>query len=244
MEPSSPRLTIRGLMIAVGIAAGLFGLPSIWLVPSLALASCCLAPVVAGWVSSRGHRRIAAACFWAPAIAANASYVALCISPTGWLPIFLFWFWMFVILPTTFSFGVCWASLVQREAASRRRLPWGAWAVVYALSFLPASTALTLWPLRLAFWGSEPALGRLADQVVAGRPIGYPRRVGPFRIVGSRVDAASGAVGLLIDPDPSGPTALVRIPSPRPGPFGCYRPIRGDVIDVRLGDGWCYHVED
>jgi hypothetical protein len=238
------RFTIRGLMIAVVVVAGLFAMPGNWRVLSMALASSCLAPLAAWWIHSRRHRRIAAFCFWAPAIAANASYVALCISPTGWLPIFLFGAWMLLILPTTLAFGVSWASLVSRGAEGKRSPAWFASAAVIVLSFLPSATALTLWPLRLAFPAARPALGRLADQLVAGRPVRFPQRAGPFRIAGARVDFATGDVGLMIDPDPNGPTAFVRGSGTRSGPFGCYRPIRGDVLDIRLGGGWCFHVED
>ena len=244
MEQSSPRLSIRGLMIAVVVAAGLFALPSIWLVLSLALASCCLAPLVAGWLSSRGHRgspRPASGhrpsrptpptwpCASRRRAGSRSSSSGSGCSSSCRPP------------SHSGSAGQAWSSGKQhlRDAYHGEPGPW-----CLPCRFCRRQRPSRSGPLRLAFWGAEPALGRLADQVVAGRPIGYPRRVGPFRIVGSRVDAASGAVGLLIDPDPSGPTALVRNPSPRPGPFGCYRPIRGDVIDVRLGDGWCYHVED
>ena len=89
-----------------------------------------------------------------------------------------------------------------------------AWLSVGVLALLPLFTLLTLWPLRLGFAASRPALEHIADQVAAGQTITYPQQVGLFRIAGSVVDPSSGSVGLLIDPNPNGYTGFVRV---RPG---------------------------
>ncbi len=71
---------------------------------------------------------------------------------------------------------------------------------------------------------ARPARDRLANQVAATPVASVPRWLGPFRVARSAVDPASGNVGLMIDPNPGGPTGLVRIrpgtPPDRTGPFG------------------------
>ena len=244
MRPLLARFTIRDLMVATMIMAGLLALPGPWRGLAASLTLPCISLLAARWILLRRRLQLAGICFWAPAVLANASYVALCISPTGWLPCLLVLIWLFMLLPTLVGFGITWATLSTREVAATRRPSSMTWVSVVAMWTLPLATAMTLWPLRLVFLTVKPALERLSDQVSAGRVVAYPQRVGPFRVAGSVVDPATGAVGLLIDANPNGPTALVRNRGPRLGPFGCYRPVRGDVLDIRLGDGWCYHVED
>jgi hypothetical protein len=109
---------------------------------------------------------------------------------------------------------------------------------------MPVATALTFWPLQFAFLAARPGLERLADQVKAGVSIAYPRRVGIFHILGSRLDQATGNVALLTDTSPGGPAGFVRNRAGRPSPYGCFSPIRGDADHVSLWGGWCFHVED
>ena len=82
----------------------------------------------------------------------------------------------------------------------------------------------------------------MADQVAAGQASSSPQWVGPFRVARSVVDPVSGNVGLMIDPNPSGPTVLVRVrpvtPPDRRGLFGW------DDLLVDLGWGWEYREED
>jgi hypothetical protein len=104
------------------------------------------------------------------------------------------------------------------------------------------ATVRSLWPLHLAFLAARPALEHLADRVYAGQATGFPRWAGPFRVARTAVDPVTGNVGLMIDPNPGGPTGLVRIcpgspPDPR-GPFGW------DDLRVDLGWGWEYREED
>jgi hypothetical protein len=232
-------------MIAVVVVAGVLALPPGLRELAAALATGCVTWLVSSRLLSGGRERAAGACFWTLAISANVLFVALCVVPFGLVQMLLLPAWLFFLFPAVGGFGSVWASTRSRGVAGDWRREWGAWAWVISLMLLPAVTVLTVWPLRLVFLATAPALGRLAERVAAGQAVTYPVTVGPFRIAASAVDTASGNVGLMIDPDPNGPTAFVRGKGrPGGGPFRCYRPVRGDVLDIRLGNGWCYHVED
>jgi hypothetical protein len=107
---------------------------------------------------------------------------------------------------------------------------------------LPLATMGTLWPLRLAFLVARPALERLADGAAAGQALAGPQWAGPYRLVQSAVDPASGEVALMTDPNPSGAKGFVRV---NPGiPWDRRGPILGTDLDVELGWGWEYRQDD
>jgi hypothetical protein len=149
---------------------------------------------------------------------------------------------MFIAGPMIGGLGAAWVALASRQHASPRRSSPVAWLAVIALSGMPLVTLWTMWPLHLAFRASRPSLERLADQVAAGQISGFPRWAGVFRIAGSIVEPATGNVGLMIEPNPDGPTGFVRAspanPQNRAGTF------RGDDLYVDLGWGWDYREED
>ncbi len=150
----------------------------------------------------------------------------------------------FAVLPTVAGFGATWALLATRKAGislTARRL---AWVWVIALAVMPGVTSGTSWPFQLRFQAARSDLERMADQVVAGQAVSFPRNAGPFRIAASRVDRKTGGVALLTDTNPSGPSGFVRHNVPQTGPYGCFDPIRGDWYHLGLGGGWCYHEED
>ncbi len=102
---------------------------------------------------------------------------------------------------------------------------------------LPILTLSTLWPLRVAFLAARSSMDRLADQVAAGKPVGYPRRVGPFRIEAPAIAPVSGYVGLKVAPKGID-TGFVRIhDGVRPTTHG---PFVGVNFDIYLGGGWWY----
>ncbi len=237
------RFTIRGLMIAVIVAALAMALPGASRVVVAALGVPCLALFAARWLFWRGRRRIAGFCFWGPGLVANVLYIALTIVPGEYMPFLLGIAWFVLVGPSLAGFGVTWAILGAAEGVSRRRSAL-AWCSVFLLSIMPYVTAATVWPLRLAFLAARPALERLADRVAAGKPVTYPRSVGPFRVAAASVDPASGNIALMIDPDPNGPRGFVRTRPRQDGRSGCFRPIRGDVSHISLDRGWCYHEED
>jgi hypothetical protein len=232
-------------MIAVVIVAGILALPSGWREFAALLTIEVVTVLAARRLLSRGKGRLAGICFWVLAILANVLYAAACVVPVGFLPEFLCLGWLLILLPTLAGFGSTWATLASRDLAvdrPRRSRPW-LWVIF--LTAMPLATAVTLWPFRLMFLAAMPALDRLANRVAAGQAVGSPVSAGPFRIVASAVDPASGNVGLVIDPNPNGPTGFIREGRAiSPGPYGCFRPFRGDALHVGLGGGWCYHEED
>jgi hypothetical protein len=237
------RFRLWQIMIAVMAVALLLALPDGWgmiVLPALAIPF--LGTTYALCLVFRKRRRLAMFAFWLPAALSNVLFAALCVSPEVYLLGFAFFVWLIFILPTTAVFGVAWAVLATREGSVWHRFPPGAWLAVVALAVLPLVTLWSFWPLRLAFLTVRPALNRLADQVAAGAGPSFPQWVGPFRVARSAVDPASGNVGLMIDPNPNGPTGLVRvcpgIPPNRRGPIGW------DDLQVDLGWGWEYREED
>jgi hypothetical protein len=115
--------------------------------------------------------------------------------------------------------------------------------LVLVLAFAPLSMLFTLWPLRLAFFASRPAMDRLADRVNAGQAIGSPEWAGLFRVVGSAIEPTKGNVGLIIDPNPGGRSGFVRtgpgVPAKKNlGPFWNLN------FNEHLGGRWWYQNED
>jgi hypothetical protein len=236
------RFTIRSLMIAVAIVAGLLTLSNGYGLIILACGLPCLSVIGSQWLVLRGHRLIAAFGFWSLAILANLSYVAFCVAPDIYLLIALFLGWLVIVGPSLGALGVAWARLATQQGSAPRRSQPTAWVSVITQGFLPLVTLWTVWPLHLAFFTFKPALERLADQVAAGKAGSFPQWVGPFRVARSAVDPVSGNVGLMTDPNPNGPSGLVRVrpgvPPNRDGPFGW------DDLGVDLGWGWEYREED
>jgi hypothetical protein len=236
------QFTIRSLMIAVVIVAALLTLPEGYGVIAFAFSLPCLGVFAAEWLVFRGRRRLAAIGFWTLAILINLAYAASCVAPDIYLLAPLLFAWLIIVAPTLGAFGGAWSRLATRGGTAPWRSPPAAWVSVIALCLLPLVTLLTFWPLRVGFLAFRPALDRLADQVAAGQVAYLPRWVGPFRVARTAVDPVSGNVGLMIDPNPNGPSGLVRVrpgsPPDRSGPF------RWDDLEVDLGWGWEYREED
>jgi hypothetical protein len=237
------RFTIRGLMIAVAVAAGLLAVPGEWQMIAAVLSIPCLVVFLAWRLFRGGHRRLAAVAFWGLALPFNAVFAALCASP-GLHSAGLFWIWLLVILPALAAFGATWAVLETRRGGIPPRSPRWAWMWVIALAVMPGVTSGTIWPFRLRFLVARSGLDRLADQVEAGHAVAFPQDTGPFRLAACRVDPRTGGVALLVDPNPGGPGGFVRHKGSVAGPYNCHSPIRGDWWHVGLGGGWCYHEED
>ena len=243
MHVRSAQFTIRSLMIAVVIVAGLLALPGGWREVAAALSVPGLAIFAARRLFLGGHHRFAAIAFWGLALPVNILFAAFSVHP-GLHSMVLLLIWLFIILPTLAGFGTTWAALSKgREVVPH---PWRRWAWIWviAMAVMPGVTAGSDWPFRLKFLTARPALDRLADQLEAGQAVSFPQDAGPFRLAGSRVDSRTGGVALLIDPNPGGPSGFVRHKVYYSGPYGCFGPIRGDWWHVGLGGGWCYHEED
>jgi hypothetical protein len=237
------RFTIRSLMIAVVIVAGLLALPLGLRVVVAVLSLPFLALYSAGRLLEGGHRRLAAIGFWGMAIPVNVLFTVCCASP-GMFSVGLFVLWLFLILPALAGFGATWALLESQWEGDAHPFCRLVWTWVIALTLMPGVTAWTDWPFRLKFLTARSALERVADRVEAGRAVAFPQNAGPFRLAASRFDSRSRGVALLIDPDPNGPGGFVRHKEALSGPYGCFRPIRGDRWHLALGGGWCYHEED
>jgi hypothetical protein len=117
------------------------------------------------------------------------------------------------------------------------------WPLVIALAITPLTVWITLWPLRLAFFVSQPALDRLADRVSAGEVIRRTEWAGLFLVVGSDFDPISRNVGLITDANPGGRSGFVRLgpgipPERHKGPF------HNLDYDVHITGLWWYQYED
>jgi hypothetical protein len=237
------RFTIGSLMIAVAVAAVLLALGNVWGVIAVVLSIPCLALIGSLWLFFRGHRRVAGIVFWGLAIAINALYLVCCSAPNLYLIMPLHFASLVIAVPMIAGPGVAWVRLATREGEVPRRSGLAAGLSVFGLAMLLLLTIGTLWPLHFAFAISKPSLDRLADQVAAGKAVGFPRQAGLFRVRGAAVDPGSGDVGLMIEPHPSGPSGFVRLGT------GVYRgagaPIAGSDLRIDLGaSGWSYREDD
>jgi hypothetical protein len=229
-------------MISVAILAVLFALPAVLAVILIALYIPVAAVIGARWLVLKRMRGVAARVFWGLAVSINVAYAAACVAPDLYF-LAPFYFGSVIVVPTIAAFGVAWANLATREDATPRRFESTVKVPVAFFSALPILTLSTYWPLHLAFLASRPALEQLADRVAAGRVTGLPRRAGVFWVAGFRIDNATGNVGLITDPNPTGPNGFVRV---RPGASAedPLRTIVGSNLNVDLGGGWSYRDAD
>jgi hypothetical protein len=236
------RFTIRTIMIAVPAVAIPLALPNGLGIVVAALSLPCLCVIGSQWMINRGRRRLATTSFWAVAISSNVLCAGWCLTPDVYLLTLLFLVSIVIVVPAIASFGTAWLILSSRPGAVPRRSAEVSALVVFLLAFLPIVTVGIMWPLRIAFIATRPALERLADQVVAGQSVTFPQRVGPFRLVKAAVDPVSGNVALMTDSNPNGPKGFVRV---RPADPPIYAgPIVGSNLDIVLGWGWWYRDED
>jgi hypothetical protein len=236
------RFTIKSLMIAVVIAAVLLALLRVWAVIAIPLAIPVLAQIGANRLVFQRRRSLVARVFWGAAILINVLYAALCVAPDYYVLHILFVTWLLIAVPTIGPLGMAWAELSTQESSVPRRSQAAIGFSILLLNVLPIITLWTLWPLRLGLLVARPSLETLADQVAAGQTVGFPHQAGLFRVAGSAIDPATGDIGLLIDPSPSGYGGFVRGPSGAPPGKG--GPIIGTELDVYLGWGWSYRQDD
>jgi hypothetical protein len=226
-------------MLANVVVAGLLAIHPVLRWVAAVLAIPWIAASAARWLVARRRRRLAAWGFWAAATSTNLVVAAFCIAPDVnsiafrlMLPIL----WV-DLLPMTIALGAAWVLLLTGDAAVPVRSRGAALYSVFLMAALPMLTLWTLWPLRVAFLAVRPDLDRLANQVAAGQPVAYPRRVGPFRIEAPAIAPVSGYVGLKVAPR-GVDTGFVRIHGgSTPTTHG---PFVGVNFDVHLGGGWWY----
>jgi hypothetical protein len=234
------RITIARLMIAVAVVAVMLALPVAVFGVVIALSIPCLSTVGARWLVFRRRRRLAAFSFWVAAAITNVFVAFFCITPNmnstafSLVPVAL----LVIAAPTILAFGTAWIVLSigdEAIAPTPRAVPGFS---VLVLAVLPIVTLWTLWPLNLAFAVARPELDRLANQVAAGMPVRFPRRVGLFKLTAATLVPVSGHVGLRIHENGASSSGFVRL-NPRAIP-GTYGPFMGVNFDVYLGGGWWY----
>ncbi|MGO9471103.1 MAG: hypothetical protein ACLQIB_05890 [Isosphaeraceae bacterium] len=239
------RFTLLNLMVAVAVIACFLAL----LKTCGAFLTVCvllgLLLAAMSWTMLQGQRRLALWGFGSASVAVSCSLAGLSIYAFNMWGMAGMALGSLCGIPLILGFGTAWSAAATRREATRRRSPLLAWPLVIVLATLPLTILFTQWPFHLAFAASKPALNRLADRVAAGQAIRRPVRAGFFTVVSSAVDPASGNVGLITDPDPSGRSGFVRLslhPNTSPGRVG--GPFYNLNGDLQMGEGWRYQSED
>ncbi|MGC8641049.1 MAG: hypothetical protein ACP5XB_14385 [Isosphaeraceae bacterium] len=116
------RFTIRGLMVAIAIVAGLLALAR-WC-GVIVFVGCfpCLALVGAQWPVFHGLRRPAACGFWTLAAVMNLLYLAACLAPDIYLCMALFLGWFVIVAPMVGGFGSASAWTSAGDGNTERRI--------------------------------------------------------------------------------------------------------------------------
>ncbi len=239
------QFTIGSLMIGVllvGVLLTLFRVENVlvFIIPVVVLF-----PLVAvlAWQMVRHQRGWAEWCFWSSAITVNVVVAALCAFFWNMGAMAVIFGLSYFGIPMILGFGAARAGLVSHCKATSNRWEFFPWAIVLVMGFASPTMILTNWPLRLAFLVSRPAFDRLADRVASGMVLRQPEWAGLYLVVGSAVDPATGNVGLVINPDPSGRSGFLRLgkdvtPEHRQGPFYNFN------TDLRMNTRWWYQDED
>jgi hypothetical protein len=232
---SMPRFTIRNLMIAVCVAAGLLGIYRAGGVFPLVVASFSLAMTGGAWLAFSHNPRLAIQAFAVSAIAANLLVAILGVyflNMTGFVLMFLV---SAALVPFALGSGSAWA-----WTHPRRNPKAAASVLVLVLGLLPISMMLTSWPLRLASALSRPSMDRLADRLAAGETLASPEWAGMYRIVAADHEPRNGNVILVTDPNSSGRSGFVRVSDPSQSLGQMYNL----NLDVPVGGSWRYQNED
>jgi hypothetical protein len=193
--------------------------------------------------SLMGRRGVSRWCFISGVTSANSIGLLIIIFYRNVYSYIILFILLLLLVPTSIGSGVAWASMTTALTTTNRRSAVFAWALVFALGLMPLSMPYKSWPLRAAFFISMSAMNRLADRVAARQHIGAPVRTGLFMVVDTTEDSSTGNVALVLDHDPTGRTAFVRIgslsrPERRLGPL--YNLIAEEYMCGR----WWYQQED
>jgi len=184
--------------------------------------------------------RKAAWLFWASAVGSSLSVIAGDACLPGLEAFFVILLEAVLMVPVVLGSGCAnaSASTAADGRGGRPRLLARTAIVLYvALIF---TTVVTQWPSGVVFLASRSALDRLADRVGAGNPPPPPVRAGRYWIVAYAVDARSGNVALITDPNPSGRSGFVRV---RPG-ASHYGPLINFFHERHIVGPWWFEVED
>jgi hypothetical protein len=244
MRLGRPRFTILRLMAVVALVAVFRwllrqpdGMPFAVALGGGVLALTC-------WAVVRGRCRPAAVSFGASVVVANGLVAPLCVycHGSGWPGVYV---GLFCGIPMALGFGIAWAVAATRRDTPRARSPRVLRAPLFVLllavsaAVTPLITLWTLWPLRVAFLVSSPALERLADRVAAGQAPPFPIRAGLYRIVGCATDPCTGNIALITDANPGGREGFVRYQLGTPhGPFSSL------WMGMNLSRRWAFEMEE
>ena len=210
------RFTIGRLMMAVAGVAG-----ELWLVQqSIFLAIIAPGCVWMGWRLWQMCRHQPRQAGWAV-----ISIALIALIPLGWLDVYHReplgrWLSTVVLcfaLPSLVAALVASVRDFRHQEAGLRRAGWLGVVLVFAL--LPASMPVTNWPIRLAFLVSRPALDGLADRVVTGAAVEFPRWAGAFQIKGVEAEPQPNSTVALLLGGSIRPTSLSRTTSANHGPL-------------------------
>jgi hypothetical protein len=191
----------------------------------------------------KGRRGVSWWCFIIGATGTNLLSVMLVIFYHDVFGFIIFLFVLMLFLPASVGSGAAWAAIATVRTTTNRRSATLAWTLVFALGLLPLSMPFRSWPLRAAFFVSMSSMDHLADRLAAGQLVHTPVRAGCFTIVGTAGDLSTGNVALIIDLDPAGRTAFVRIgsllePERRVGP------LYNLSVEENMCGRWWFQQED
>jgi hypothetical protein len=207
------QIRIRSLMGGIGALAGIITVYR-QLGWEFVIGLCIGAVMAAATARSlTGKQGLSWWCFMSSATVANLMSFLIIIYYRNIYGYIIFFFLLILLVPTLFGSGVAWAATITAPTTTNRRSAVFSWALVFALGLMPFSMTYKSWPLRAAFIVSMSAMSLLADRVAARQPIPIPVRAGVFTVVDTALDPGTGNVALILDLDPAGRTAFVRIGS-------------------------------
>jgi hypothetical protein len=231
-----PRFTIRSVMTAIAVLAGLLAVHAVVALILISLFIPYFSRFVAQWLVRRQRLPLAASAFWTATTFINVCVAVSCIAPKS-KAFYLIFLGLWVTgVPTIANLGSAWVALLTQKTAAASRFREADGVSVLLLGLLPSLTLVTLWPLRLGFLIYRGEMEGLASQVAAGTPLRFPRRVGVFHLTSPAT--RSGYVGLRTDTERVPTSGFVRL-APG-GTANTNGPIVGVTFDVYLGSGWWY----
>ena len=189
---SLDRSTIFRQMIAIGCVAVILGFFRESLVVGLTFCFC-LIPISLAFLSVRGLSVPPSRLFACSAAWINVSLLVWVLFHEFIKDLNILVYLSVLLVPIFLGSGLKWANTqVRRDGRIKANLP------VATLLAIALSMVLTLWPLRLAFTLSSPALNRLADRVEAGETVSDDEWSGFYPVRGARVDSYGGKNGVLL----------------------------------------------
>ncbi len=183
---AKPRFTIRWLMIIIAVTAGcLFLQRQFGTAMGLAFAI---------WLTTGYLGGDMARCYPRWGLRGIVLSSTLLSGPVAWFQVYHLgesfidptYVLLFLTAPAFLGSVVGW-TIANVRRGSGRRLP-GRQMLILGMGLLPWTMVLFHWPLYLAFFWSERALNRLADQVAAGEFVSWPAQAGVYQIHEAKQD--------------------------------------------------------